>query len=43
MATQASMPRLRKPATWSAISATSGEITTLSAPIRVKRDSAGIW
>ena len=31
------------PATWSAIKATSGEMTTVSAPVLSKRESAGIW
>ena len=37
------IPRASNPATWSAMSATSGEITTVSAPILSYRDSAGIW
>jgi len=43
MATQLSMPRSRSPLTWSSINATSGEMTIDSAPVRIKRDSAGTW
>ena len=33
MVTQQPIPRASSPATWSAISATSGEITTVSEPV----------
>ena len=41
--TQATMPCASSPATWSAIKATSGEMTTVTAPVLSYRDSAGIW
>ena len=41
--TQHSIPCLSSPVTWSAISATRGEITTVSAPVLSKREIAGIW
>ena len=43
MVTHDPMPRASSPATWSAMSATSGEITTVSAPVLSYLDSAGIW
>ena len=41
--THETMPCFSSPATWSAISATSGEMTTVTAPVLWYRDSAGIW
>ena len=41
--TQLPIPRASSPATWSDISATNGEITTVSAPVLSYRDRAGTW
>ena len=43
IATQDEIPCLRSPSTWSAMSATSGEITTVSAPVFSYFESAGSW
>ena len=36
------IPARARPCTWSAMSATSGDITTVSAPVLSNRESAGI-
>ena len=40
---QETMPCASSPATWSAIRATNGEMTTVTAPVLSYRDRAGIW
>ena len=41
--TAEAIPARASPCTWSAISATRGEITTVNAPVLSNRESAGIW
>ena len=42
IAAQQVTPRASRPATWSAINATNGEMTTVNAPVFSYRDKAGI-
>ena len=42
IAAQHVTPRASRPATWSAINATNGEMTTVNAPVFSYRDRAGI-
>ncbi len=41
-AAQQEIPRASSPATWSAMSATNGEMTTVNAPVFSYRERAGI-